>query len=158
MAISKVGRPSISESDVPPHIEEALLHKARGKTWTDSATAVGLKKYQTLKEWVNKNDKAKKFYKEAVQERQEKIQDRLDNAYSILIDEAPTIAKELLKTIKSDKIKSYTKSELFSNYFRIIERGWTDKKMAQQLHETREKIFQLENGRPLELTESPFDN
>ena len=104
------------------------------------------------------NEEARKFYKEAVQERQEKIQDRLDNAYSILIDEAPTIAKELLKTIKSDKIKSYTKSELFSNYFRIIERGWTDRKMAQQLHETREKIYQLENGRPLELTESPFDN
>ena len=75
-----------------------------------------------------------------------------------LMWDAPTIAKELLKTIKSDKIKSYTKSELFSNYFRIIERGWTDRKMAQQLHETREKIFQLENGRPLELTESPFDN
>ena len=158
MTISKVGRPSISESDVPPHIEEALLHKSRGATWADSATAVGLKKYQTLKEWVNKNEKAKKFYKEAVQERQEKIQDNLDNAYSILIDEAPTIAKELLKTIKSDKIKSYTKSELFSNYFRIIERGWTDRKMAQQLHETREKIYQLENGKPLDLTESPFDN
>jgi P2-related tail formation protein len=157
MTISKVGRPSISESDVPPHIEEALLHKSRGATWADSATAVGIK-YQTLREWVNKNEKAKKFYKEAVQERQEKIQDNLDNAYSILIDEAPTIAKELLKTIKSDKIKSYTKSELFSNYFRIIERGWTDRKMAQQLHETREKIYQLENGRPLELTESPFDN
>ena len=159
MTISKVGRPSIAETkEVPPQILEALLHKSRGATWADSATAVGLKKYQTLREWVNKNETARKFYKEAVQERQEKIQDRLDNAYSILIDEAPTIAKELLKTIKSDKIKSYTKSELFSNYFRIIERGWTDKKMAQQLHETREKIFQLENGRPLELTESPFDN
>ena len=134
------------------------MHKSRGATWADSATACGIRKYQTLREWVNKNEVAKKFYKEAVQERQEKIQDNLDNAYSILIDEAPTIAKELLKTIKSDKIKSYTKSELFSNYFRIIERGWTDRKMAQQLHETREKIYQLENGRPLELTESPFDN
>ena len=157
MTISKVGSPSISESEVPSHIFEGLLHKSRGKTWADSATAVGIK-YQTLREWVNENEVARKFYKEAVQERQEKIQDNLDNAYSILIDEAPTIAKELLKTIKSDKIKSYTKSELFSNYFRIIERGWTDKKMAQQLHETREKIYQLENGRPLELTESPFDN
>ena len=62
MTISKVGRPSISESDVPPHIEEALLHKARGKTWVDSATAVGLKKYQTLKEWVNENEVARQFY------------------------------------------------------------------------------------------------
>ena len=157
MTISKVGRPSISKSEVPSHIFEGLLHKSRGATWADSATAVGIK-YQTLRMWVNENEEARKFYKEAVQERQEKIQDRLDNAYSILIDEAPTIAKELLKTIKSDKIKSYTKSELLNNYIRIIERGWTDRKMAQQLHETREKIYQLENGRPLELTESPFDN
>ena len=155
--IKKVGRPTIANSEVPAHILEGLLHKSRGKSWAESASAVGIK-YQTLKEWVNENEIARKFYKEQTQARTEIIQDNLDNAYSILIDEAPTIAKELLKTIKSDKIKSYTKSELFSNYFRIIERGWTDKKMAQQLHETREKIFQLENGRPLELTESPFDN
>ena len=92
----------------------------------------------------------------------ERVQCSLDFAIveevdSILIDEAPTIAKELLKTIKSDKIKSYTKSELFSNYFIIIERGWTDRKMAQQLHETRERIYELENGKPLQLTESPFE-
>ena len=92
MTISKVGRPSISESEVPSHIFEGLLHKSRGATWADSATAVGIK-YQTLRMWVNENEEARKFYKEAVQERQEKIQDRLDNAYSILIDEAPTIAK-----------------------------------------------------------------
>tara|TARA_B100000886_G_C20052690_1_gene338416 strand:- start:92 stop:214 length:123 start_codon:yes stop_codon:yes gene_type:complete len=40
----------MKESDVPPHIEEALLHKSRSKTRADSAPAVGLKKYQTLKE------------------------------------------------------------------------------------------------------------
>ena len=43
-------------------------------------------------------------------------------------------------------------------FFRIIERGHTDKKMAEQLKETREKIYQLENGRPLQMTESPFDS
>ena len=88
-----IGRPSIENSEVPPHIEEALLHKSRGKTWADSATAVGLKKYQTLKEWVNKNEKAKSFYKEAVQETQKKIQDKLDNSYEILINEAPAISR-----------------------------------------------------------------
>ena len=68
-AIKKVGRPTIANSEVPAHIFEGLLHKSRGRTWADSATAVGLRKYQTLKEWVNKNEEAKKFYKEAVQER-----------------------------------------------------------------------------------------
>ena len=159
MTISKVGRPSIAETkEVPPQILEALLLKSRGATWAESASAVGLKKYQTLKEWVNKNEVAKKFYKDAVQERQEKIQGKLDFAYSLLIDEAPAISKEFIKLIKSDKIKPYTKSELFSNFYRVIERGWTDKKMAQQLHETREKIYALENGKPLDLTESPFDS
>ena len=57
MTISKVGRPSISESEVPSHIFEGLLHKSRGATWADSATAVGIK-YQTLRMWVNENEEA----------------------------------------------------------------------------------------------------
>ena len=153
MTISKVGRPSISESDVPPHIEEALLHKARGKTWVDSATAVGLKKYQTLKEWVNKNDKAKKFYKEAVQERQERIQDKLDNSYEMLIESAPEVAVQLLKIIRNEKTKGYAKTEAINSFFRIIERGWSDKKLAEALQETKERIDYLETGRPLQMTE-----
>ena len=155
MTISKTGRPSIAETkEVPPNILEALLHKSRGKTWADSATAVGIK-YQTLKEWVNENEIARKFYKEQTQARTEIIQDNLDNAYEILIAEAPTVAKELIKLIKSDKIKAYTKSELFGNYFRIIERGWSDKRMSEALQETKERIDYLEGGRPLQLTETP---
>ena len=156
MTISKTGRPSIAETkEVPPNILEALLHKSRGKTWADSATAVGIK-YQTLKEWVNENEIARKFYKEQTQARTEIIQDNLDNAYEILIAEAPTVAKELIKLIKSDKIKAYTKSELFGNYFRIIERGWSDKRMSEALQETKERIDSLEAGRPLQLTETPL--
>ena len=98
------------------------------------------------------------FYKEAVQEREERIQDKLNNSYEILIDSAPEVATELLKIIRNDKSKSYTRTEAINYFFRIIERGHTDKKMAEQLKETREKIYQLENGRPLQMTESPFDN
>ena len=154
-AIKKVGRPTIANSEVPAHIFEGLLHKSRGKTWADSATAVGIK-YQTLREWVNENEVARKFYKEQTQARTEIIQDNLDNAYEILIAEAPTVAKELIKLIKSDKIKAYTKSELFGNYFRIIERGWSDKRMSEALQETKERIDYLEEGRPLQLTETPI--
>ena len=153
--IKKVGRPTIANSEVPAHILEGLLHKSRGKSWAESASAVGIK-YQTLKEWVNENEIARKFYKEQTQARTEIIQDNLDNAYEILIAEAPTVAKELIKLIKSDKIKAYTKSELFGNYFRIIERGWSDKRMSEALQETKERIDYLEEGRPLELTETPI--
>ena len=142
--VIKVGRPSIAESDVPPHIQEGLLHKSSGKTWKDSATAVGLKKYQTLKEWVNKNEKAKLLYKEAVEQHEERMQDKLNNSYEILIDSAPEVAIELLKITKNDKSKSYARTEVINCFFRIIERGHTDKKMAEQLKETREKIYQLE--------------
>ena len=152
--IKKVGRPTIANSEVPAHILEGLLHKSRGKSWAESASAVGIK-YQTLKEWVNENEIARKFYKEQTQARTEIIQDNLDNAYEILIAEAPTVAKELIKLIKSDKIKAYTKSELFGNYFRIIERGWSDKRMSEALQETKERIDYLEGGRPLQLTETP---
>ena len=153
-AIKKVGRPTIANSEVPAHILEGLLHKSRGKSWAESASAVGIK-YQTLKEWVNENEIARKFYKQQTQARTEIIQDNLDNAYEILIAEAPTVAKELIKLIKSDKIKAYTKSELFGNYFRIIERGWSDKRMSEALQETKERIDYLEGGRPLQLTETP---
>jgi len=59
-----------------------------------------------LKEWVNKNEKAKLFYKEAVEEREERIQDKLNNSYEILIDSAPEVATELLKIIRNEKSKS----------------------------------------------------
>ena len=155
MTISKVGRPSISESDVPPHIEEALLHKSRGATWADSATAVGIK-YQTLKEWVNENEVARQFYKEQLKARNEIIQDNLDNSYELLIAEAPTVANELLKIIKNQKTKGYAKTEAINSFFRIIERGWSDKKLAEALQETKERIDYLEAGRPLQMTERPI--
>ena len=154
-AIKKVGRPTIANSEVPAHIFEGLLHKSRGRTWADSATAVGIK-YQTLKEWVNENEVARQFYKEQLKARNEIIQDNLDNSYELLIAEAPTVANELLKIIKNQKTKGYAKTEAINAFFRIIERGWSDKKMSESLQETKERIDSLEAGRPLQLTETPL--
>ncbi len=154
-AIKKVGRPTIANSEVPAHIFEGLLHKSRGRTWADSATAVGIK-YQTLREWVNENEVARKFYKEQLKARNEIIQDNLDNSYELLIAEAPTVANELLKIIKNQKTKGYAKTEAINAFFRIIERGWSDKKMSEALQETKERIDSLEAGRPLQLTETPL--
>ena len=154
-AIKKVGRPTIANSEVPAHIFEGLLHKSRGRTWADSATAVGIK-YQTLKEWVNENEVARQFYKEQLKARNEIIQDNLDNSYELLIAEAPTVANELLKIIKNQKTKGYAKTEAINAFFRIIERGWSDKKMSEALQETEERIDSLEAGRPLQMTERPI--
>ena len=154
-AIKKVGIPTIANSEVPAHIFEGLLHKSRGRTWADSATAVGIK-YQTLKEWVNENEVARQFYKEQLKARNEIIQDNLDNSYELLIAEAPTVANELLKIIKNQKTKGYAKTEAINAFFRIIERGWSDKKMSEALQETKERIDSLEAGRPLQLTETPL--
>ena len=154
-AIKKVGRPTIANSEVPAHIFEGLLHKSRGRTWADSATAVGIK-YQTLKEWVNENEVARQFYKEQLKARNEIIQDNLDNSYELLIAEAPTVANELLKIIKNQKTKGYAKTEAINAFFRIIERGWSDKKLAEALQETKERIDYLEAGRPLQMTERPI--
>ena len=152
--IKKVGRPSITDSEPPAHILEGLLHKSRGDSWVQAAKKVGIK-YQTLKEWYDKNLEAKNYYKEHTKLRNEKIQDNLDNAYEILIDEAPAISKEFIKLIKSDKIKPYTKAELFSNFYRVIERGWSDKKLNEALLETKERIDSLESGRSPRLIEYP---
>ena len=50
------------------------------------------------------------------------------------------VALELVKIIKNPKTKGYAKGEAISSFFRIIERGHSDKKMAQQPHETRLRI------------------
>ena len=112
-------------------------------------------KYQTLREWYNENPEANRYLRELTQARNEKIQDNLDNAYEILIDEAPAISKEFIKLLKSDKIKPYTKSELFGNFFRIIERGWSDKKLNEMLQQTKERIDSLESGRSPRIYEFP---
>ena len=104
MSISKVDRPIISDNESTAHILEDLLHKNSGDSWVQAAKKVGIK-YQTLKEWYDKNLEAKNYYKEHTKLRNERIQDNLDNAYEILIDDAPAISKEFIKLIKSDKIR-----------------------------------------------------
>ena len=99
---------------------------------------------------------AKNYYREHTKLSNQRIQDNLDNAYEILINEAPAISKEFIKLIKSDKIKPYTKAELFSNFYRVIERGWSDKKLNEALLETKERIDSLESGRLVQLTERPI--
>ena len=145
MSLSR-GRPSIAESEVPAHILEGLLHKSRGASWVEAAKKIGVK-YQTLKEWYNENPVANNYLREQTQARNERIQDSLDNSYEILINEAPAISREFIKLIKSDKIKPYTKAELFSNFYRVIERGWSDKKLNEALIETKERIDSLEMGK-----------
>ena len=95
------------------------------------------------------------YLREQTQARNERIQDSLDNSYEILINEAPAISREFIKLIKSDKIKPYTKAELFSNFYRVIERGWSDKKLNEALIETKERIDSLEMGRTPRLNEYP---
>ena len=68
-----------------------------------------------------------------------KIQNKLENSSEILIDEAPMIALELVKIIKNTKTKGYAKGKAISIFFRIIERGHSDKKIAHQIHETRKE-------------------
>ena len=51
-----------------------------------------------------------------------------------MINRAPMVALEIFKIIKTPKTKGYAKGEAISSFLRIIERGHSDKKMAQQLH------------------------
>ena len=71
----------------------------------------------------------------------------------MLIDSAPEVAVQLLKIIKNEKIKGYVKTEDINAFFRIVERGWSDKKLAEALQETKDYS---ETGRPLQMTERPI--
>ena len=48
----------------------------------------------------------------------------------MLIDSAPEVAVQLLKIIENEKIKGYAKTEDINAFFRIVERGWSDKKTS----------------------------
>ena len=74
-----------------------------------------------------------------------------------MINEAPIVALELVKIIKNLKTNGYAKGEAIYSFFRINERCNSDKKIAQQLYETRERIYELEDGKPMQLNESPFE-
>ena len=63
---------------------------------------------------------------------------------------------ELLKIIRNEKTKGYAKTEAINAFFRIVERGWSDKKLAEALQETKERIDYLETGRPVQMTETPI--
>ena len=68
------------------------------------------------------------------------------------------VSREFIKLIKSDKIKPYTKAELFSNFYRVIERGWSDKKLNEALIETKERIDYLEIRKIQRLNEYPSNS
>ena len=93
----------------------------------------------------------KKFYKEAVQDRQERIQDKLDNSYEILVNSAPEVAVELLKIIKTELIAikerlqdrnieiSFTKS--VENY--ILNKIKLEKNHARQIKSAVKVLIQV---------------
>ena len=66
------------------------------------------------------------------------------------------VALELVKIIKNPKTKGYAKGEAISSFFRIIERGHSDKKMAQQLHETRERILRVREWKTFATNRKSF--
>ena len=63
----------------------------------------------------------------------EKVEDHLDQSYFYLAQASPKVADEMLKMILDPKVKPYVKAPLFESFFRIVDKGFTDKNFREDL-------------------------
>jgi len=143
------GRPSIAESELTPAIKTALAHRVKGKTWKECAKSAGIA-YSTLRDWMRDNKEARNYLKE-------KVEDHLDQSYFYLAQSAPKVADEMLKMILDPKVKPYVKAPLFESFFRIVDKGFTDKNFREDMDEFREKMYQVEGNKVIDLYQHQKD-
>ena len=137
------GRPSISESELTPAIKTALANRVKGKTWKECAKAGGIA-YSTLRDWMRDNKEARNYLKE-------KVEDHLDQSYFYLAQASPKVADEMLKMILDPKVKPYVKAPLFESFFRIVDKGFTEKNFREDMDEFRERMYQVEGRKVIDL-------
>ena len=137
------GRPTIKEIPLPPHVQRALTLRGNGSTWKDAAESVGMD-YRTLRKYVRDHPDANELL-----ERQ--TQDALDQSHSKLIAAAPLAAQRLIDVINDESNRGYVVVQAVESLFRIIDRGITDRKNAEQLKDIKETLNAIEGGRILDV-------
>ena len=141
------GRPTISDSELTPEIKIALANRVKGKSWKECAKVSGIA-YSTLRAWMRDNKAARNYLRE-------KVEDHLDQSYFYLAQSAPKVADEMLKMILNPKVKPYVKAPLFESYFRIVDKGFTDKNFREEMDEFRERMYQVEGKNIIDLYQKP---
>ena len=140
------GRPTNAELGLTPKLRQALTLKAQGLSWKDCAQGVGVA-YKTLREWVRNSPEAEDF----LLEQQEQSQESLNKGYSTLMAFAPEAAEKMIEMIRSRKTRDYVKKDLLRDYFSVIEKGITERRLEEMLQGMMEKLNALEGVLVLDI-------
>ena len=137
------GRPPLEEVALPPDVQIALQARSQGLTWKDAAERGGMR-YQRLRDYVKRHPDAKCFLDSC-------MQDQLDQSHSILIEAAPDAAKRLVEIINDRRCKPYSVVDAIKTLFDIVEKGKTEREMAEALKGFKEQLTALEDGSVIDV-------
>ena len=76
------------------------------------------------------------------------LQDQLDQTHSILIEAAPEAAQCLIDIIRDGRCKPYSKIEAIKTLLAIVEKGKTEREVADALKSLKDQLTALEGGTP----------
>ena len=134
------GRPSrLEHEELPPSIQQALVLRAAGASWIDSATGAGID-VRNLRKW-RQHPMAEPFLNE-------QIRGNLQEAQNLFAEAAPRLAERLIKLGLDERVKGYTAVSAISEAFKILQQGVVDKEQRDQLNAIKETLDQLEGGTP----------
>ena len=137
------GRPSIAESELPQNIKIALANRVTGKTWKACAAEAGIA-YSTLRDWLRNNPDAKYYLKE-------NCDDYIDQSYFFMAKRSPEVAEELHKIIMDKKTKPYVKAPAIDTWFRIIDKGYTNRNIEEQQENLSERLDAIEGNKVVDM-------
>ena len=132
------GRPSrLEHEELPPSIQQALVLRAAGASWIDSASGAGID-VRNLRKW-RQHPMAEPFLNE-------QIRGNLQEAQNLFAEAAPRLAERLIKLGLDERVKGYTAVSAISEAFRILQSGVVDQQQRDQLEAIREQLTELEEG------------
>ena len=137
------GRPSIAESELPQNIKIALATRVTGKTWKECAENGGIA-YSTLRDWLRNNPDAKYYLKE-------NCDDFIDQSYFYMAKRSPEVAEELYKIIMDKKCKNYVKAPAIDTWFRILDKGYTNRNIEEQQENLSDRLDAIEGNKVVDM-------
>ena len=78
-------------------------------------------------------------------------QDSLDQSHRKLIAAVPLAAQRLIDVINDENKRGYVVVQAVESFFRIIDRGITDRENAENRKEIKESLCASEGGRVLDI-------
>ena len=132
------GRPAIETRELPPGIRFAIQARSQGLTWKAAADRAGTTATR-VRGFMQRHPDAKACLEGC-------LQDQLDQSHSILIEAAPEAAQCLIDIIRDGRCKPYSKIEAVKTLFAIVEKGKTEREVADALKSLKDQLTALEGG------------